>query len=200
MPSLIEAVTNQLSGPALEQITQSIGADSQTTSAAIQAALPMLISALAQNAGQPGGAEALAGALERDHDGGIFNDLSGFLGGSAPSIGAGILGHIFGQRTEQVGSVLGAQTGLDSGRMLQLLQMLAPLVMGALGRTHREGGLDAGGLAGLLGGERQQVEQSLPSMAGILGSILDSNRDGSAMDDVARLGGELLGGFFKKDS
>ena len=198
MPSLIEDVTNSLSGPALEQITQSIGADPQTTSAAIQAALPMLISALAQNAGQPGGAEALAGALERDHDGGIFNDLTGFLGGSAPSVGAGILGHIFGQRTEQVGSVLGAQTGLDSGRMLQLLTMLAPLVMGALGRTHREGSLDAGGLAGLLGGEREHVEQSAPGMAGILGSLLDGNRNGSALDDAARLGGELLGGFFKK--
>lgn len=200
MPSLIEAVTESLNGPALEQITQSLGADSQTTSAAIQAALPMLISALAHNAGQPGGAESLAGALQRDHDGGIFNDLTGFLGGSAPSMGAGILGHIFGQRTEQVGSVLGAQTGLDAGRMLQLLQMLAPLVMGALGKTHREGGLDAGGLAAILGGERQQVEQSAPSMAGILGSLLDGNRDGSALDDVARIGGDLLGGFFKKGS
>jgi hypothetical protein len=37
--------------------------------------------------------------------------------------------------------------------------MLAPLVMGALGKAQRDGKLDPGGLAGMLGAEHQQAAE-----------------------------------------
>ena len=73
--------------------------------------------------------------------------------------------------------------------------MLAPMVMGALGRQKRQQGLDAGSLAGVLGAERQQMEQSNPAM-GMLGSLLDRDDDGSVVDDIAKMGKGLLGGLF----
>ncbi len=77
----------------------------------------------------------------------------------------------------------------------KLLPMLAPVVMGALGRQKRQRGLDAGGLASMLGAERSDMERANPA-AGMLGKLLDQDGDGSAVDDIARLGKGLLGGLF----
>ena len=205
MPTVMETVAQSLDGPALEQIASTLGTDRATTANAISAALPMLVSALARNAASPDGAASISGALQRDHDGSILDDLMGALGGGqsadlGAAISGGILRRIFGNQTSQVGAQLGAQTGLDSGRMLQLLALLAPIVMGALGRRQREQGLDTGGLSDLLRGEHAQVHQAAPGLGGLLTSILDGNHDGSMMDDAARMGGDLLGGFFKRDS
>jgi len=46
-------------------------------------------------------------------------------------------------------------TGLNTNNVGQLLEIVAPLVMGALGRTQHQEGLDANGLSEFLSGERQ---------------------------------------------
>ena len=56
---------------------------------------------------------------------------------------------------ETVQNGLGQAAGLGAAKAGMLLSLLAPLVMAALGRAKREKGLDAGGLAGVLGGEQQ---------------------------------------------
>jgi len=76
----------------------------------------------------------------------------------------------------------------------QLLAMLAPLVMGALGRAQQERGLDAGGLTNLLVGEQEQLKQSAPGVMGALGRFLDRDGDGSVLDDVGGLLGKTFGG------
>ncbi len=74
--------------------------------------------------------------------------------------------------------------------------MLAPIVMGAAGRAQRSQDLDPSGLAQLLQGEEQRVEQS--SNLGGLASLLDMDGDGQVADDVLKLGSGLLGGLFRK--
>jgi hypothetical protein len=64
--------------------------------------------------------------------------------------------------------------------------------MGALGRTQRQQGLDVGALAGLLGGASQQMQESSPAL-GMLSQLLDADHDGSALDDVLRMAGNLFG-------
>jgi hypothetical protein len=79
----------------------------------------------------------------------------------------------------------------------KLLPVLAPIVMGALGRQKRQQNLDVGGLAGMLGAERQQIEASSPA-AGLLGQLLDQDGDGSVADDVAKLGGGFLSRLLRR--
>jgi hypothetical protein len=191
----IEGLLGQvMSGGNLGAISQTIGADESTTSTAIQAALPMLIGAMARNASSEQGASALAGALDRDHDGSVLDDIAGFVmsGGAQQSNGAGILGHIFGGNQPAVEQGVSQASGLDMGTVAKLLPLLAPIVMGYLGRQKQEQGMDAGALAGALGQQQQQLEQQSPLM-GMLSSILDQNRDGSMMDDAIRLAGGFLG-------
>ena len=67
-------------------------------------------------------------------------------------MGGAILGHVFGGQQGNVAAALGKSTSLRSGQILQLLAMLAPIVMGVLGKQHKERG---GLLGSLLGGPKK---------------------------------------------
>jgi hypothetical protein len=74
MDALTQQLMQQLAGAGLAKIGQQIGSDPQTTNSALSVALPLLVSALAKNASQPEGAQALHQALTKDHTGTILND------------------------------------------------------------------------------------------------------------------------------
>lgn len=193
MNVLTEMLMRQLGASAISQIGGKIGADPGTTSKALAIAVPLLISALARNSSTPAGAEALNQAVARDHDGSILDNLGGFFGNTEAANGAGILGHVFGDQRSDAENGLAQNTGLDPGAAGQLLETLAPLVMGALGKTQQEQGLDATGLSAYLGDQQQQAQAASPDVMGMLGNLLDSNKDGSVLDDVGRIAGKLFG-------
>jgi hypothetical protein len=198
MASLLETLFNQLGGANLKEISNVLGTDEQTTTNAITAALPSLVMALSRNASSPGGAEALSNAVSRDHDGGILNDVMGFLGSYEEGPGQGILGHIFGGKQDAVQSRLSRATGMDTSSIGELLKMLAPLVLGALGRVQRTQNLDAGGLASMLNREQQTVQKAGGQPASLFTQILDADGDGEITDDLANMGLGLLQKFLRK--
>lgn len=195
--SLIDMLTQQLGSGGLSQIGRSIGADEKKTGGAVAAALPILLSALGRNASKPEGAQALASALDKDHDGGILENLGGFLGNPEAGPGNGILKHVLGGRRPAVERSVGKATGLDAGSVGKLLITLAPVVMGMLGKMKRQDNMDANGLASFLGRERQTAERQAPIADGLFGQLLDSDGDGDVdLGDVMKKGGGLLGGLF----
>ena len=196
--SMLEALSRQLGAGGIDQIANQLGIGRAQTEKAVAGALPMLLGGLMRNSQSPDGAAALLGALQKDHDGSVLDDIGGFLGqgSGAADAGMGILKHVFGGRESTVESALAGSSGLDTGQMRQILAMLAPLVLGMLGKNQRQQGLDIGGLSDLLGGERRITEKKAPGAADLLGSLLDSDGDGQVSDDLAKLGGSLLGGLF----
>jgi hypothetical protein len=199
MSDLLEMITGQLmGGGTVSQLAKRIGASDKATSQALGGAVPMLLQGLAGNTERSGGANALAAALDRDHDGSILDDLGGFLGSGSTSTGDGILRHVLGDRRGQAESSLGKLSGLDTGQISKLLSLVAPLVLGFLGKEKRSQGLDAGMLGSLLGSTRESISQREPQLAGMLGSLLDADGDGSAMDEVADIGKGLLGRLFRR--
>lgn len=198
MSSLLDVLNQQLSGDTVRQLSRQLGADEASTARAVEGAVPLLVSALARNTARPQGAQSLLGALDRDHDGSVLDDLGSFLGGGRTAPGDAILGHVLGSRRDTAENGLSRMSGLDPQTVSRLLAMLAPIVMGALGRTRREQRLDPGGLAEMLGGERRRAERAAPDAMGMLGQLLDSDGDGQVIDDLAKLGsgflGQMLGG------
>jgi hypothetical protein len=195
----MDLLGDSLDDGTVSQIGDQLGVDQQTAQSAISAAIPMIVAGLARNASRPGGADALQGALERDHDGSLLDDLGGFLGGGGGALGGlggAILGHVFGGRQRTMESSLGRATGLDGASASQLLAMLAPIVMAALGRARSQNGLDSGGLSDLLGGEQARMQQASPDGFGLLNGLLDQDGDGRIDDNVMQMGGGLLGSLF----
>lgn len=191
--ALFDGLVQQLSGPAIAAISQQLGAGEGQTQTAIQAALPLLISALAKNSATPTGAEALSNALDKDHDGGILGDLMGFVSNPSMSNGAGILGHLLGGNQPLAQQGVAQSSGLNMAQSAQLLVTLAPIVMGFLGKQKQETGMDSSTLANFLGGQAQTAQAQTPGALGMLSNLLDMDNDGSPVDDV--LG--MLGKFMK---
>jgi hypothetical protein len=196
MSSLIEMLTQQLtSDQRVGKVSNQLGADRSQTRDALGAALPILMGALARNSSNRDGARSLDRALDK-HDGGILDDLDGFLDAPDTDDGEGILRHVLGSKRGTVESGVSKASGLDPSLVGKMLPMLAPVVLGALGRQKRQTNLNADGLASMLGSERQQMEQASPAM-GMLSSLLDQDGDGNVADDIlGKVGKGLLGGLF----
>ncbi|RZZ84364.1 DUF937 domain-containing protein [Pseudoxanthomonas winnipegensis] len=203
LSGMAEALFQQLQGAPVQQISAQLGTAPAQTQSAIATALPLLLGALGRNAQQPQGAEALLGALQRDHAGAASGfDLGGLLGsvlggGAGPQTdGVGILGHIFGGSTPTAASGLGQATGLGGEKASQLLALLAPIVMSYLAQRFLGNGQgDASQLSQALGQEHAQVQQSGGLAGGLLGKVLDQDGNGQLdLGDLMKLGGSLFGG------
>lgn len=200
MASMLDDLMGSLqSSGGIGQMSRSLGVSEGDVGNVISGALPALMAGLSRNARSADGAGSLLAALDRDHDGSVLDDLSGFLGqaGSADA-GAGILRHTFGERQPRVEGALARSTGVDSASVSRILAMAAPLVLGYLGRQRRQQNLDASGLGDLLGREEQVARQRSPQAVSLLNQLLDADGDGSIMDEVGEMGSSLLGNLFKR--
>lgn len=193
MDALTQMITQQIAGGAAGKMAQRLGISETTARTAVNLAVPLILAALARNAARPEGAQNLHQAVAEDHDGSILDNLTGYLGNPETENGAGILRHALGGQRPVVESNLAQAAGIDPNSAGSLLEMMAPLVMGAIGRQQQANGLDPQGLSQYLGEQQQQVEATDPGLMGTLNSMLDSNRDGKVSDDLAR----IAGNFFK---
>ncbi|MBX2816057.1 MAG: DUF937 domain-containing protein [Saprospiraceae bacterium] len=202
--NLLDILQSQMGDQVIEHLSKEIRADKDTTKSAVDGALATMVSALAKNVSNPQRANSLMGALDRDHDGSILNDLAGLMmqGGRSQqqrrsTNGLGILEHMLGGNTNNVVQMMSKGSGLDFLKSGKLLTMLAPIVMGVLGKTKKQQGLDLGGLASILSGTVQQASRQRNDM-GIIGKILDADGDGNIGDEIAGMGMKVLGNLFRK--
>jgi len=204
MANLIDLLQSQLSDGLIDQLSKQIGAPQQQTRTAADSILSSLITGLAKNSQQPGGADALANALDNDHDGSLLDNLNDLIGGKAQQAnpraanGEGILKHILGGKQGNVMDMVSQISGLGQGKSGNLMAMLAPIVMGMLGKQKKQNGMDAGGIANILAGALGQQQQRGGMASSLIKGILDRDGDGSAMDDVAQIGMSIFSKFFKK--
>lgn len=206
MSSIMELLSGSLDENRLQQMSKALGADPAQTKNAIGAALPALLGAVARQAGDKDGAKKLHAALERDHDGSLLDNLGGYLeaGGKAAGprdrsyAGDAIVNHMLGDRKARVEQGVGQIAGLDSSAAGKLLSMLAPILMGALGKQQRGRGMSADDLSGYLQKERSSIEQQARTKSGgFIGRLLDQDGDGDFdLKDALSLGARFL--FNKK--
>ncbi|MBE2185486.1 MAG: DUF937 domain-containing protein [Rhodothermales bacterium] len=138
----------------------------------------------------------LGGVLASGAAASVLGSIFGGGDGNRAANGAGILGHIFGGKTEDVSGGVSQASGLNRGQSMQILLLLAPLVMQVLGRMKRQQGLGAQDVAGVLQQERAQINQQAESAGlGGIGKILDRDGDGSIADDLAKLGAVVGGAY-----
>ena len=190
----------------LQSVARELGISEQQVSQGADALLPAILGGFKKQAqAQPGGLDSPGG----------LGELLGQLGGGGlldqvlspqptdVSQGDAVLGHIFGSKdvSRTVAQNAAQRTGLDTGLLKKMLPMLGMLVAGYLAR--QQGGAAGGsglpggagaagaadGLGGLLGG---LLGGRGPGGGGGLGSLLDMNGDGNALDDILNMAGRAM--------
>lgn len=192
MSDLMSLLQQSLGKEELSALSQSIGADEETTKSAIGAALPALIGGLGRQGSTPEGASGLLSALNKEGDGLTLDDLKGYLSSSGTESESDILPKVLGDRQERVQQGVSKASGLDLNSVKKLLATLGPMVMGALAKHKKSSGMDAGKLTEFLGKEKASVDQQA---GGAIGKMLDQDDDGDFdLSDVANLAmGQLFG-------
>ena len=198
MATLMEQLASSLDAETLSKLGQQAGINQNDISGAVQAALPAILSGLTKNVGQTGGAEQLSKALQKNHDGSILDNLGALVGNQdLLSQGTKILGHVFGQNQSNVARGLGQASKTSGDSMGQLMAMLAPVVMGLLGKQQQQNSLSDSSLADMLGQEKEKLASAQPQSMDFLGSLLDADGDGDVdMSDLLSKGPGLLGSLF----
>ena len=185
MAELTDALTRILDGHT-NQIATQIGTDPSQARSALQAAIPTLLAAVSHQANNGTGIQQ---AIQNDHDGAILNDVAGYLNGTAnlspnATNGSGIVRHLLGDAQPAVQQQLSAQTGLSPNTIAQLLPLLAPLVLGMIGRQAQQspaaGGLDLSKLGSALSGEAQSAPGQIPDIGKLLGEIAGPGSTGGS--------------------
>jgi sporulation protein YlmC with PRC-barrel domain len=165
MASLLSAIERILTPTLLGRLASAVGLDPKLAQGISAAAVPAILSGLARMAGEPGGADRVAGAATRASSG-VLDGLAGKLGNPAELMeqGQSLMSSLFGNRaTNALTSSVASYVGGSEGTTRSLLGLLTPLVLGALGREQQSSGGNGAGLARQLQTQASQFTAAMPS-------------------------------------
>ncbi len=185
-PDLLDALGGALTPQALLALAKQLGLGLDDVVRLVKAILPALVEQLQHNAAS-GDSQGIASAVHDDHDGTVLDDAVGFLGGGfRGSSGAGILGHVFGDRLDATAQTISDETHLPEAAVRTAMDALAPLAMGAIAKVAL-GAVTAAGVAAVLAIAVQGVRSGkVQRVIGDANRRLDDDHDGNALDDVGR--------------
>lgn len=181
-------------GAAVQQLAAQFGLPPAQAEAAMSALLPMVAAGVQREVSTSEGEAGLAAALATgQHE--SYIDQPAVLGNPATTLdGNAILAHTFGNKdvSRQVAAGAARKTGIDPAVLQKMLPVVAAIVMGILAKQSKKGGAGAGSVGGA-GTSPGASPASNAGLRGVLGSLLDRNRDGSVVDDLAGMMGGALG-------
>lgn len=181
---LIEMLLSAGGSNTIGQLANQFGLREDQARSAVASLLPALKNGLSRNVKQEGGMDSLLRALSGGGHQRYLEDPRQLGTPEGIADGNGILGHLLGSKetSRAVAARAAEQTGIGTEILKKMLPMVAGLVMGSLSRQQ-----GAGNPAAAAGG------QSASGGLGMLGSLLDSDGDGSVADDILGMMGKFLG-------
>ncbi len=196
----IEQILGLFNQNEISALSQQTGIDENKTSDVIQQVIPTLISGV-QNNLSSNGVSGFLSALDRDHDGSVLDDIAGFFQNGGNTQGEGILKHLLGDQKGTVENALAQNNGISAGSIAKLLPLIAPVIMGFLGKQKKEGGFDASSVMDIIGQFTGNNKGGLDigSLIGMFtGNQTQANTSGSAPKSAASGIFGMLGKLFGK--
>ena len=194
--NLVSLVMQFLTPDTVGRIATALGFDRNKVQSAISGAVPALLAAFNDVAAQPGGPQKLADAA-RQQTGSLESLASVLAAGGQSSLvdkGSQLLSSLVsGQNQNALIGAITKFTGLGQGASGSLLGMLAPIVMGTIGKHQSAAGaLNANGIANLFASQKDNIAAALPSGfgnllsgTGLLNSLGDAARTATAAGSEA---------------
>lgn len=191
---ILELLSGQLdSEKVLQQLSMTSGADSSQVQKVVQMGLPALLESLGRNSKTEQGASSLAKALDSHKDDKV-DDIEDFLKNVNLDDGSKIIGHVLGGNNQKVQRNLAKQTGVEDNQVSSIMNQLAPLLLGTLGKQKAINNVGSAGIESMISGIINGQGSKNNNMMKTITNLLDADDDGNIVDDVSK----MLGGFFKK--
>lgn len=174
MSNLLELLFDDENKQAIEQMQKNFNLSEKETKVAVEELIPALSRGLQNNTQNASGMDELLEALRTGEHKRYMEQPNTLGSNDTVRDGNDILGHIFGEKkvSREVANRASQKAGISSTVLKKMLPVLATLVMGAMSKKV---------LSGASGGNRGTTTAAA---GGILGTLLDSDRDGSIWDDV----------------
>jgi hypothetical protein len=183
--NLVKLIEEQLSGSTLGKLSSALGADPETTGAAASAAVPTVLSGLANLASGGDGLKKLTALLGGLDTSNVAN-FANLLGGDSSSLlnkGTSMLSSLFGDSmTASATSAISKFSGLNSGMVKSLLGFLTPMILGKVATQWKNMGGTANALSSLFADQKSHIADAMPagfSLANIpgLSTVGDAGRE-----------------------
>lgn len=174
---ILDLLLGSENNDAIAQLAKQLGVSEEQARSVVKEVTPALTRGMQHNTQNQDGVDGLIAALRSGNHSRYIENPS--VLGTQDNIddGNSILGHIFGSKevSRNVAEHASEQTGIASSLIKKALPIVATMVMASLGKSLFSGTASAN--------SNTANNQEQPS-GGILSSLLDSDRDGSIMDDV----------------
>ncbi|MEZ5945504.1 MAG: DUF937 domain-containing protein [Hyphomonas sp.] len=206
--NMFDMISQAAGGSAVKQVSEKTGLPPEMAQMAIKALLPAIAGGVQRNVQQPGGLEALLGALQKGDHARYLDNPETLTQPETIQDGNAILGHLLGSKdtSRAVAAQASQKTGIPPEVLKMLLPIVASMAMASLSKQSKKpdlasvlagavagqmggkGNSGLGGmLGGLLGGGQKQQAPAQGGLGGMLGSLLDADGDGNAMDDIFQM-------------
>lgn len=176
-------------------MAKELGINESVAEAGAAALLPAILGGFKKTThAQPSGLDGLGGLLGQLGGGGLLDSVLGTQP-TPVSKGNEVLGQIFGSKEVSRTVAAGAeqQTGISSDLLKKMLPVVAMMVAGYMAKQSGDSAGNGGGIGGLIGGLLGGGNNaSSGGGLGGLGSLLDLNGDGNALDDIIGMAGKLI--------
>lgn len=168
--NLLSTTQSFLTPEFIQKFSGALGQPADKIQNGLRSVIPTFLKGLVDKGSSQEGAESLVNLASRD---GVESTTPPNLNdANYLSKGDDAVKGIFGSNLNQVTSSLGSSTGLNSSSVTKLMGMIAPMIMGVLGRKIKNENLNANGLMGFL----SQQKSALAGASAIsgAGSLKDS--------------------------
>jgi hypothetical protein len=180
--NIVDLLKQQLAPQLVSKVTEVLGVSPETARGAVGGAIPAMLASFLHAGSTPGGAGALGDALAQ----------ATRVGDAGAQSGSTLLSTLLGEgKLQALAAALGSFAGLSSGQASSLLGMIAPMVLGFLGRQPSVAGQGAQGLMALLSSQKDAIMSAMPSE---LSSMLGSSGLLSGLSGIAQGGRSAIAG------
>lgn len=185
--SLFEQIKSLAPPEVVDRLAGGLGETPQATERALSgAAMPAVLGGLVQQFSSGTGPGRLLGLIKQQDPGGrLLDNIQAGLGGATPGApagasgaapaeiehaGQGVIGSLFGQRSDHVADAVAAHAGVKKTSAMSLLSISGAMILGWLG--HRVArGLDANELGAMLSSARGELGRiAPPGLAAAIGA------------------------------
>jgi len=166
--TLLDTLSGLLTPDLIGKAASALGESEPAVSKGMSAVFPVLLSSVANRAGDADFASTLFN-LVRDpaNDGSLLGNVASLLGPGASSspmtaLGGKLLGSLFGNNLGSLTSALGGYAGVKPATSSSMLSVAAPLVLSVLGKAVKSGNLNLASLLAMLTGQKDSYAKALP--------------------------------------